>query len=161
MDTQKLPRLRKRRIKALLSALFIWLGWVDVIHSQSSPSLPSLSQYAAPSSPSKDDHAQLFTAGMMGLLPFVSGFYVTEKPDLGLAFTALDLALAGGIYNALTTEMQDDRNAANYLIMMGAVNLLDMWLSSRQARREVEARLKLVPAGPAGYGPHLTLSFNP
>ncbi len=160
MKTRKLPLLRKRWFKALLLALIIWLGWVDLLHSQTQPIIPSLSDSRASQPPSKDkDH--LFTTGMMGLLPFVSGFYVTEKKDLGLVFTALDLALVGGIYNALTTEMQDKGNVSNYLIAMGAVNLLDMWLSSRQARADLESRIKLIPAGPSGYGPHMTFSFNP
>jgi hypothetical protein len=74
-----------------------------------------------------------FLAGALGLIPFASGLYISEKPARGIMFTAIDALMALGVYTSRYTIAGDPENARNYFLLMGANNLLDAYISVRYA----------------------------
>lgn len=103
------------------------------------------------SSPNKA--ADPFLAGAMGMIPFVSGFYVSDAPAKGLVFTLVDGLLVLGIYTARYTEQGNPDNVPRYFLLMGVNNLLDAILSARDATKKhrPHSRVTLRPEGGVQY----------
>jgi hypothetical protein len=97
--------------------------------------------------------ADPFLAGAMGMIPFVSGFYVSDAPAKGLVFTLVDGLLVLGIYTARYTEQGNPDNVPRYFLLMGVNNLLDAILSARDATKKhrPHSRVTLRPEGGVQY----------
>jgi hypothetical protein len=92
-----------------------------------------------------------FMAGGLGLMPFVSGLYFTEKPAAGLVFTLVDVVLALGMYTSLQTRNGDPDHFPTYVYLLGANNLLDAYFSARAAQDPLHARVTMRPEGGVEY----------
>jgi hypothetical protein len=81
----------------------------------------------------KDAAMDPFLAGALGIIPFASGLYVSDRPARGILFTAVDVLMVMGVYTSRYTAAGDPNNARNYFILMAANNILDAWVSVRYA----------------------------
>ena len=77
-----------------------------------------------------------FLAGALGVIPFASGFYVTDKPERGLIFSLVDAMLILGIFSAREGKQQEEHNAKIYYGLIALNNAIDAGLSIWQANRE-------------------------
>lgn len=108
---------------------------------------------AAPPAPaevpslSKPGPADPFLAGALGVIPFMSGFYITEKWERGVVFSLVDVLLVLGIFSAREGEQQKEDNARIYYGLIAVNNVADALLSMRQASGRTSARLHLRPEG--------------
>jgi hypothetical protein len=100
-----------------------------------------------PPIPSKPGPADPFLAGALGVIPFMSGFYITEKWERGVVFSLVDVLLVLGIFSARDGEQQKEGNARIYYGLIAANNVADALLSMRQASGRTSARLHLRPEG--------------
>jgi hypothetical protein len=73
-------------------------------------------------------------AATLGFIPFVSGFYITDKPARGILFTAVDVLMVLSMYTARNTPSGNPGNVKGYFVVMGVNNVLDAFLSARYAR---------------------------
>ena len=94
-----------------------------------------------------------FLAGAVGLLPFASGLYLSDRPARGVVFSLIDGLLALGIYTAAHTRSGDPDNVKFYLGLMGVNNALDAYLSAREALRprKLAARVTMRPDAGVEY----------
>lgn len=85
--------------------------------------------------------------GALGIVPFVSGFYLTKSPEKGLVFTLVDVLLVLSIFNAKDGKQQDESNAAIYYGLIGLNNAVDAGLAIRHVvkQRRPVASLNLLP----------------
>jgi hypothetical protein len=127
--------------KFLKSMVFVILLALVPAQAQSAPG-----QAAAAPLPGTADP---FITGTLGILPFVSGFYLTRKPEKGLIFTLVDAMLVLAIFNARKGRQQDEHNANIYYGLIALNNVADAGLSILQATREhpAAARITLQPEG--------------
>jgi hypothetical protein len=110
------------------------------------PPPPFLEPSPASVAPTEGEGVDPFLAATLGLMPFVSGLYVSDRPARGILFSAFDVLLVLGIYTARNTASGDPHNVKNYFLLMGANNLLDAWLSARYARIPGTPRAMILPA---------------
>lgn len=95
-----------------------------------------------------------FLAGSLGLIPYVSGFYVGPQPGQGLVFTLVDVALSFGFYSAKHTKNGNPENARYFLWAMGANNIVDAVVSTRAAmarQQKTASTLHFLPQGGVQY----------
>ena len=100
-----------------------------------SPSSPLAASPAPPPSAARaaDPAIDPFVSGMLGIIPFTSGLYLTDQPGRGVAFTAIDVLMALGVYSARYTVNGDPDNAKMWFLLMAANNVLDALVSVRAA----------------------------
>lgn len=84
-----------------------------------------------------------FLAAALGALPLVSGFYVSESPVKGAAFTLADLMLIGAIIQIRSDANRPPKDAAPYYWLLAGVNLADAVLSALQVQSEAAQRLSV------------------
>ncbi len=94
-----------------------------------------------------------FLAGALGIMPFSSGFYISDQPAKGYVFTAIDVLLTLAIYTSKHTGQGDPDNAPTYYLLMGLNNILDAYLSTQDAvkRKAPTSRVTLQPGGGVQY----------
>jgi hypothetical protein len=98
--------------------------------------------------PKSDPAMDPFIAGALGIIPFSSGLYISERPARGLIFTAVDILMVMGVYTSRYTAAGDPNNARNYFILMAVNNVLDAWVSVRYANmRQHTALILPTPEG--------------
>ena len=99
-----------------------------------------------------------FLAGVLGIIPFTSGLYLTDQPGRGMAFTAVDVLMALGVYSSRYTVNGNPDNAKLWFLMMAANNVLDALVSVRMAERGRVAAFAL-PTPDGGMVARLHVSF--
>jgi len=89
-----------------------------------------------------------FVCALVGIIPLSSGYYLTEAPRKGIAFSLADAVLIGSIWNIRRDDHIPDSDVVPYFVLLGAVNALDAILSGLQARNDaVRVRTTLTPSG--------------
>lgn len=84
-----------------------------------------------------------FLAAMLGALPLTSGFYVSEAPIKGVAFSLADVMLIGAIIQIRSDANRPPKDAATYYWLLAGVNLADAVLSALQVQSDAAKRLSV------------------
>jgi hypothetical protein len=92
-----------------------------------------------------------FLAGALGIVPFASGLYLSDRPARGVIFTAIDVLTALGVYTSKYTVAGDPDNVRNYFLLMAANNVLDAYVSTRYALRAGHLQTMVLPMPGGGY----------
>lgn len=98
---------------------------------------------SGPTGPRPAAAADPFLAAMLGALPLASGFYVSDTPVKGVAFTLADVMLIGAIIQIRSDADKPPKDAATYYWLLAGVNLADAVLSALQARSDAARRLSV------------------
>lgn len=101
----------------------------------------------------KQDAGDPFAAAAMGFLPLASGFYVSDAPIKGAAFTLADIMLIGTIIQIRSNDSLPRKDVATYYYLLGAVNIADAVLSVLQVRSDAAKRVSLnvIPSENPGF----------
>lgn len=101
-----------------------------------------------PKRPLKQDAGDPFAAAAMGFLPLASGFYVSDTPIKGVAFTLADIMLIGTIIQKNSQDSVSRKDMATWYYLLGAVNIGDAVLSVLQVKSDAAKRvsLKITPS---------------
>ena len=89
------------------------------------------------------DAGDPFVAAAMGVLPLASGFYVSDTPVKGIAFTLADIMLIGTILQIRSNDSIPRKDISLYYLLLGGVNILDAGLSVLQVRSDAAKRVSL------------------
>ncbi len=92
---------------------------------------------------SSDEALRPYMAATLGIMPLASGLYVTQNPQLGIIFTAFDIAMIGGAFSSQRSNMQKKSNAKYYWYALGIGNILDMIISYNQLEKEINPQPKV------------------
>jgi hypothetical protein len=84
-----------------------------------------------------------FLAAMLGAFPLTSGFYVSEAPIKGVAFSLADVMLIGAIIQIRSDANRPPKDAAAYYWLLAGVNLADAVLSALQVQSDAAKRLSV------------------
>jgi hypothetical protein len=98
---------------------------------------------AVRAAPRKLDAGDPFLAAALGVLPLASGFYVSETPVKGAAFTLADLMLIGAIVQVRSDANHNPRDAVTYYWLMAGINVADALLSVLQVQSDAAKRLSV------------------
>jgi hypothetical protein len=93
--------------------------------------------------PQRAEAGDPFLAAVLGALPLASGFYVSDSPVKGAAFSLADLMLIGAIIQVRSDPDRPPKDAAAYYWLLAGVNLADAMLSVLQVRSDAARHLSV------------------